>query len=176
MMNANEVTKNLFNEFFGVTESANNIDLFDQYFSESDDVKIVPNDIEPMVKKLENKGYKVKYSSPGYSNTRFDNDKNGDGVINSKLVSTARIIFERNYRFDNTPQGWEWKVLENQAKALYVKPYTYNEDQGSKKDAFNKWQKFYLSTLSEWIDKLPQVGKEIKDENDPAGDENFSSK
>ena len=175
MMNANKVTEDLFTEFFGFSSPIRGTDLFDQYFSESDDIKSVPDDIEPMIKKLENKGYDVKYSSPGYQNTRFDNDANDDGVINGKLVSTARIIFSRNYRFDNTPQGWEWKVLENKTKALYVKPFSYNETYGTKAQAFTKWQKFYLSSLSEWIDKLPHAGKEIKDENN-AADEQFSAK
>ena len=174
MIDANKITQDLYTEFFGVSTTKSD-SLFDQYFSESDNIKSVPDKIEPMVKKLENKGYKVKYSSPGYSNTKFDNDRNKDGVINGKLVSTGHVVFEKNYHFDNTPQGWEWKVLHNGFKALYVKPYTYNEKNGSEKEAFDKWQSFYLSGLSDWIDKLPHMGAEWEGK-DGASDKEFSSK
>lgn len=121
-----------------------------------------PNGIAHVVKILESKGYQVKYSSPGYSHTRFDNDRNKDGVINSKLQTTARIIFSRDYSFKRTPQGWSWKVLEDGKKALYVKPYTYNEKMGSKETAFKKWQVFYISNIEDWANELPKAGTNAK--------------
>lgn len=138
------------------------------YF-ESENDSSIPDLIEPIIKQLESKGYQVKYASPGHVNTRFDNDKNKDGVINAKMTSTARIIFSRDYHFNTTPQGWEWKVLHNDAKALYVKPYTYNEKMGSKEDAFKKWQTFYISNIKTWAAELPKVGSDKK----TAPDTNF---
>lgn len=143
-------------------------DLAFMYF-ESENDSSIPDLIEPIIKQLESKGYQVKYASPGHINTRFGNDKNKDGVINAKMTSTARIIFSRDYHFNTTPQGWEWKVLHNDAKALYVKPYTYNEKMGSKEDAFKKWQTFYISNIKTWAAELPKVGSDKK----TAPDTNF---
>lgn len=146
-------------------------DLMYEFFGESSNGgdKRIPDLIEPVVHQIESKGYKVKYASPGHANTRFDNDRNKDGVINSKIVTTGRIIFERDYKFKSTPQGWEWKVLENGSKALYVKPYTYNEKIGSPEEAFEKWQTFYMDSIKDWAVKLPQIGTK----DDSAPDENF---
>ena len=126
----------------------------------------IPDLIEPIVKQLESKGYQVKYASPGHINTTFDNDRNKDGVINSKMTSTARIIFSRDYHFKTTPQGWEWKILQNDSKALYVKPYTYNEKMGPKDEAFKKWQTFYISNIKSWVTDLPKAGSDVKTEPD----------
>ena len=143
-------------------------DMIFMYFSESNDDKI-PDLIEPIVKKIESKGYEVKYASPGHVNTSFNNDRNEDGVINAKMVTTARIIFARNYKFKNTPQGWEWKILHNGSKALYARPYTYNEKMGSKEKAFEKWQTFYIDALKEWAVSLPSAGSD----KDTPPDEHF---
>jgi uncharacterized protein YktA (UPF0223 family) len=142
------------------------------YFSESTEGgdPEVPDTIEPYTRQLEAKGYKVKYASPGYSNTRFDNDRNKDGVINAKLVTTGRIIFSRDYKFRTTPRGWVWKILSNGAKALYVKQFTYNEKNGTPKQAFEKWKEFYLNSLKEWISELPMCGEEPAEYK---ADENF---
>ena len=139
-------------------------DLEFLYFESGD--PDIPDLIEPIVKQLESKGYQVKYASPGHTNTRFDNDQNKDGVINAKMRSTARIIFSRDYRFKTTPQGWEWKVLENGSKALYVKPYTYNEKMGSKEEAFKKWQTFYIDNMKSWVTDLPKAGSDAKSKPD----------
>lgn len=161
MRDTNNIIGDMMYEFFGDTEPKSDADiLFEKFFGEAsmnDDVKSVPDDIEPMVKKLENKNYRVKYASPGHENTTFDNDKNGDGIVNGKLVSTGRIIFERDYHFEGTPKGWEWKVLSNGFKALYVKPFTYNKDDGSADAAFSKWKSDYLRNLEDWIDDLPMM-------------------
>ena len=159
MINTDNIVDNMFLEFFG--ESSNG----------GDDK--VPDKIEPVVKTIESKGYQVKYASPGYHHTRFDNDRNKDGVINDKLVTTGRIIFSRNYKFKNTPEGWEWKVLENGVKALYVKKYTYNEKMGTEKQAFEKWQNRYLNSIKTWAAELPHVS--TSDSADTKPDENFNN-
>ena len=142
-----------------------NLDEF--YFGESvSENNKIPDDIESAIDGLEEKGYDVKYSSAGYANTRFDNDRNEDGVVNGKLVSTARVIFARDYHFDTTPEGWEWKVLDNGSKALYVKPFTYIEKYGTEREAFAKWKVSYLQNLRSWVKDLPKVGDyDKKEEN-----------
>lgn len=164
MEDTNHLLDKMMYEFFGDTTPKSDADiLFEKYFSEaskSEDIKCVPDKIEPMVKKLENKKYRVKYASPGHSNTIFDNDKNKDGVVTGKLVSTGRIIFERDYHFDGTPDGWQWKRLDNGFRALYVKPFTYSETDGHEKEAFRKWQDSYLASLNKWIESLPMMDSE----------------
>lgn len=139
-------------------------DMISKYFGESsnDNIKCVSDDIEDCVKMLENKDYRVKYASPGHDNTKFSNDANKDGVINNKLVSTARVIFNKDYGFDTTPKGWEWKILSNGSKALYVRPFTYNKKYGSQSEAFNKWKIFYIGSLRDWIKNLPMMGNDSR--------------
>lgn len=158
--------KECFDMFSSPTEA-----MMNEFFGESTTDKI-PDLIEPIVKMLEGKGYQVKYASPGHANTRFDNDQNKDGVINSKFATTARIIFSRDYKFSTTPQQWEWKVMDNDVKALYVKDYTYNKKQGTPEEAFKKYQDFYLSTLKTWAEKLPKAGD---DEDTGEVDTNFDN-
>lgn len=178
MEDTNYLLDNMMYEFFGEKPPKDDSEvLFEKFFGEAsmkEDVKVVPDKIEPMVKKLENKNYRVKYASPGHSNTTFSNDRNDDGVVNGKMISTGRIIFEKDYAFDNTPKGWEWRVLSNGFKALYVRPFTYNKDKGSPKEAFEKWQNAYLSSLKKWIEDLPMMGTD-NPQKEPKEDKNFSS-
>lgn len=123
----------------------------------------INDEIEPIVDMLEDKGYKVAYSSPGYLNTKFKNDTNGDNISYGKLVSTARIVFEKDYHFDNSPKGWDWKVTDGENKSLYVHPYTYSKKHGKPPIAFDKWKRFYLGNLMTWANELPDskdAGKE----------------
>lgn len=153
-----------------MTESISQL-MMEAFFESAGNDEKIPDLIEPIVEELESKGYEVKYASPGHMNTRFSNDRNDDGVINSKLVSTARIIFSRDYKFKTTPQGWEWKILHNNVKALYVKPYTWNEKlYKTKEEAFKHWQIFYIDNLKTWVKELHEAGSDKK----TAPDTNFS--
>lgn len=158
MINTDNIVEDMMMEFFGESSNGGNDD--------------VPDKIEPVVQMIESKGYQVKYASPGYSHTRFDNDRNKDGVINNKLVTTGRIIFSRNYEFKTTPDGWEWKVLDNGAKALYVKQYTYNKKMGNETEAFEKWQNHYMASIKKWAANLPNVG--TSDSSDYKPDRGFA--
>lgn len=155
-MYSDNIIDNMFYEFFGEATEKNDKDI--------------PDVIEPTVKVLEGKGYQVKYASPGHLNTKFDNDRDKDSVINGKFASTARIVFARNYKFSNTPQNWEWKVLHNGTKALYVKPYSYNDEKGTEHELFVKWQTSYIDSLYTWARSLPKAGE---DDKKSAPDKNF---
>lgn len=161
MINSDNVVNDLFEHFFGESTIMERSDRGDPD---------IPDSIEPTIKILEGKGYQVKYSSPGWGNTKFKNDKDNDNVVNGKFVSTARIIFSRNYDFPNTPDHWEWRGLDNGAKALYAKPITYQKEKGTESEEFQNWKKKYLGTLHTWAKNLPEAGKEKK-ESKP--DENF---
>lgn len=165
----------LYNSYFG---DISYNDVIGRVFEERDsNDNNIPDGCEQHVKALEEKGYSVRYSSPGYTTTRFDNDKNSDGVVEGKLKGTARIIFAKNYHFPNSPDGWEWKVLHDGTKALYAKPFTYNYEeegnsQAAKTKALAKWKASYLNSLMTWIKNLPKAGEEKKDSKE---DENFSA-
>lgn len=131
----------------------------------------IPDLIEPAVKILEQKGYDVKYASPGYVDTRFENDRDKDGVINGKHRTTGRIVFARDYSFNETPDRWTWKVLDNGAKALYVKPYTFSGKEGKEDEGFIKWQTAYIDSLMAWVKQLPKVGENKKSEEETSKDE-----
>lgn len=170
-----DIVSKMFESFFGepLFKKSEAESFVDSFFEESNNDSDIPDMIEPEVKKLEAKGYQVKYASPGHENTTFKNDKNDDKIINGKYRSTGRIIFSRNYNFKNTPKGWEWKSIDNgEKKALYVKPYTYNEELGSKEQVFKRWREFYLKSLVDWIEELPEAGT---DNNENKKDENFSA-
>ena len=163
----------IFNEFFGETKE-----------SDDNDGRIkstkIPDDIRAVVDILQQKGYRVDKASPGYSDTRFKNDRNKDGIINGKMVSTAKVTFEKDYKFPNTPKGWYWKVLpSNGFKALYVKPYTYDPKGKNADDAIEKWRNFYIKSLKEWAEGLPTMGNENVDKflnkNPEEEDRNFKS-
>jgi hypothetical protein len=116
-----------------------------------------PDEMKRIVEHLESKGYKVKYASPGHLNTKFKNDRNGDRISNSKMVSTARIIFKNPELKIEPPYLWELKIMDD-CTGLYVKPYTYNEaSQGSKDEAFIKWKENYMKSLDEWAHKSDNI-------------------
>lgn len=130
-------------------------DLYENLFAESS-VK-TPIEMSKIVDKLDSKGYKVKYASPGYLNTRFKNDRDKNIIINGKLTSTARVIFKDRELKVEAPDLWEFKVLED-CTALYVKPYSYSEEfQGTPDEAFSKWQEEYMNSLDRWASKRDNI-------------------
>ena len=157
-MSSNNMLSQMFYEFFHEM-----LDGEDYLLEKSDDnVRAVPDEIEPIVKILEGKGYRVKYASPGYVDGRFANDANKDGVINSKMVSTGRIIFEKDYKFPSTPKRWGWKFLRNGFKALYVKPFANDYDKPTSEN-IRKWHDEYIDSIKTWAESLPTRGT-IEDE------------
>ena len=59
--------------------------------------KDMEESIRQIVDKLNAKGYKVKYASPGHNNLRKKEDHEPDGVYYGKLYSDARIMFDDKY-------------------------------------------------------------------------------
>lgn len=117
----------------------------------------ISNEIMDVVATLNNKGYKVKYSSPGYPSERRKEDIYKDGVLNGKLYTSARLVFKKDYKFKDVPKGWELKVMDNNAVGLYVKNPTYKITDGLPKDAFYNWKTKYMANLRSWADKLEPV-------------------
>lgn len=152
----NEYSTESFDDVFKITDN-----LYYELFSESS-VK-TPIEMSKIVDKLDSKGYKVKYASPGHLNTRFKNDRNKDLIINGKLTSTARVIFKNIEKKIEPPYLWEFKVLDG-CTGLYVKPYSYSEEyQGSPEEAFKKWQEEYMNSLDQWASKRNNINGKNQD-------------
>lgn len=127
--------------------------------------KKIDDDMLPITKALEAKGYDVKYSCSGHPSARAKNDAKRDGVRYSKLYTTARIVFGKKYDIGSAPKGWVKKSLntdddkyENDCTALYVKEKIFDIADGTPKNAFYKWKASYMSSLKSWVEKLPAAG------------------
>lgn len=133
-------------------------------FTES---KKIDDDMLPITKALEAKGYDVKYSCSGHPSARAKNDVKRDGVRYSKLYTTARVVFAKKYDIGSAPKGWSKRTLnsddgkyENDCTALYVDEKSFKIEDGTPKNAFYKWKTSYMDSLKSWVDKLPPAGKE----------------
>jgi|GEM_PF-6677344 len=112
------------------------------------------DEIKPIVDKLNKKGYKVKYASPGHNKLRKKEDKEPDGVYYGHLYSDARIMFKENYNFDTAPDGWHWRLVDN-CSYLDITPKVYNaKKDGTPDQAFAKWKAEYMKSLSDYVDQL----------------------
>lgn len=170
----NELCETYLDEFYENTYELEPIDMLhcmDYSLFESTNNKDkttkrkIDDDISGEIVILTNKGYEVKYSCSGHDKTFRKNDTNKDGVLHNKLYSTARIIFNKPYWFDDIPKGWEMRPIEKRT-ALYVTPRTYNEKDGTTEVAFEKWKREYMSSLQGWIQALPDVKKLEKQTSD----------
>ena len=125
------------------------------------------DEIKPIVDKLNAKGYKVKYASPGHIKLRKKEDSDRNGVYYGKLYSDARIMFDSKYDF-NAPKYWMHKDVDG-CSYLDIVPITYNKDDGSTDEAFAKWKDNYMDSLREFVDKL---GGDKKEDSNTKEDDN----
>ena len=115
----------------------------------------IDKEIKPIIKKLNEKGYKTKYSSAGHTQLRKKEDKYRDGVYKGKLYSDARIMFDKDYNFPKAPKHWIWKVVDGK-DYLDIDPKGYYLTKGdTPAEAFNKWKTMYMDTLRTWVENLP---------------------
>lgn len=135
----------------------------DNLFTEAPDE--VADEIAPIIDKLNKKGYKTKYSSPGYKTEfkHFKGDIDKNGTYNGKLYSSARIQFDGDYKFPSAPKGWEWKSVDkNDYLQVKGKHTTDPDDNG-----FQSWKKDYMKSLTDWVKDLPdRKGAERDGSND----------
>lgn len=145
-------------------------ELFEEstLFTEAADIA---GEMKPIIEALNNKGYKTKYSSPGYSKSRSKDDVKRDGAKNGKLYSTARIMFDGDYNFPPAPDGWEWRQVDKK-DYLDVKEKTFNDESGESPDAqFAEWKEDYMSSLKAWVAELPKAGTKRGDSSENPDDE-----
>lgn len=121
------------------------------------------DEIKSIVDKLNSKGYKVKYASPGHRQLRKKEDAEPDGVYYGKLYSDARIMFEDKYSFHNAPKYWHWREVEG-CSYLDITPISYNKDDGTPDKAFADWKTNYMNSLKSFVDDLKDNSdKDVKE-------------
>ena len=135
---------------------------FAEEMTEAASKEDIDPDIKSTIELLNRLGYKTKYSSAGHRDERSKDDRDKNGVYYGKLYTTARITFDGNYKFDQLPKGW-YQNFNSDKTGIYVKPFTYNEKDGSPDEAFEKWRSEYISALKEWAENLKEA-KETKSE------------
>lgn len=122
----------------------------------------IDDDIKDTIDKLNAKGYTTVYSCSGHPSARLKSDRLKDGIKNGKLYSTARIVFDKNYKFASIPKYWELKILDKGQTGIYVKGPTYNIANGMAPDQFARWKRRYMYNLEKWVDELPEAGTKEK--------------
>lgn len=113
----------------------------------------IEEEMKPIIDKLNSKGFKTKYSSPGHTKLRKRPDQDKDGVYYGKLYSDARIMFDDDYDFPSAPKYWEWRTVDGK-DYLDIVPISYSEKDGSPDEAFSKWKTNYMNSLENWVDDL----------------------
>ena len=139
------------------------------YYSEAANID---KEMQKYIDKLNDKGYKTLYSSPGHDNIRAKEDPNKDGVYYGKIYCDARLMFDGNYDFEEAPKYWHWRQVDGKSY-LDITPITFKGDDGSRDKQYAEWKEKYLKSLDEWIDELPDAsdnGKQKKDDSDDSKD------
>ena len=166
----NDYAKN--NGDFYVAESAQS-EFFssgeNEMFTEGADSEHNPNiddDIKPIIKMLNEKGYKTIASCSGHPSARRKDDRYRDGIRYGKLYSGARIVFDKDYDLPNVPEGWTKKTMEeDQRIGIYVVAPRFKIIDGLPEKNYTNWKRRYMRSLEKWAKELPKVG-EVKETGD----------
>lgn len=126
----------------------------------------IDDDIKDIIDILNEKGYTTVYSCSGHPSARLKSDKFKDGIKNGKLYSTARIVFDKNYKFGSIPKYWELKILDKGQTGIYVKGPTYNITNGMAPEQFARWKRRYMYNLEKWAKDLPKAGTDEKPDHE----------
>lgn len=138
------------------------------YYSEAANID---KEMQKYIDKLNDKGYKTLYSSPGHDNIRAKEDTNKDGVYYGKIYNDARLMFGADYNFGEAPKYWHWRQVDGKSY-LDITPITFKGDDSSRDKQYAEWKKKYLKSLDEWIDGLPDASDNGKKKNGDSDDSN----
>lgn len=142
-------------------------EAFTEEATDSEHNPNIDDDIKPIIKTLNAKGYKTIASCSGHPSARRKDDRFRDGVRYGKLYSSARIIFDKIYDFPNIPDGWQKKVMEKDNRVgIYVTPPTFKIVDGLPEKNYENWKRRYMRSLENWAKDLPKQG-ETKKAEDP---------
>ena len=139
----------------------------DDYVDFITEAKKPDDGIMDILRILNSKGYKTKYSCTGHKKT-WARDRNGDGIINGELCSSARIVFDKDYNFPDAPKHWGWKNVDGK-DYLYVLPKSFSGTTEQNQKAFDAWKNKYMESLRTWVNNLPNVTetKEVITKDNP---------
>lgn len=130
------------------------------YTTEAADVDL---DMKGIVKILNEKGYKVKYSCGGHPASPKKEDRDRNNIYYGKLYTTARLVFDGKYKFQVSPKGWHFNPTTEKNNpprtSLYVDEITYDNKKGSGNQAFLAWKNKYMSALRTWVMQIPDADK-----------------
>lgn len=141
----------------------NQIDFDKELVVTESDEDEIDEDIKPIVNLLNKLGYTVKYSCSGHNRSRIKEDGYRDGVYHGKIYTTARLTFDKKYKFDTIPEGW-YLNKNSDTTGIYVRAYTYNEKDGTPNEAFEKWKKRYMGALKDWVEHLKESKETDEDQ------------
>lgn len=138
------------------------------YYSEAANID---KEMQKYIDKLNDKGYKTLYSSPGHDNIRAKEDPNKDGVYYGKIYNDARLMFDADYNFGKAPKYWHWRQVDGKSY-LDIIPITFKGNDSSRDKQYAEWKEKYLKSLDEWIDELPDASDNGKKKKDDSNDSN----
>ena len=141
------------------TESVEYInEMYESMITEAD----IDDDMKPIIKALNRKGYKTLASSSGHPDLIAKDDEDKDGVRDGRYYSDARLAFDGKYNFGKAPKYWYWKKLKTNASDVDYLDLEQMDSDNAKDRA--EWKKNYMASLKEWVDELPAI--EVHDEDD----------
>lgn len=114
----------------------------------------IDSDIADVIAKLNKLGYRTKYSCSGHTKARFKTDIYRDGVLNDHLYTTARIVFQDDYKL-TAPDGWKLKKFDGLV-GIYPEPKRFKYTDGNPYMAFEKWKDEYMKSLRDWVKTLDE--------------------
>lgn len=114
----------------------------------------IDSDIADVIAKLNKLGYHTKYSCSGHTKARFKSDIYRDGVLNDHLYTTARIVFQDDYKL-TAPDGWKLKKFDGLV-GIYPEPKRFKYTDGNPYMAFEKWKEEYMKSLRDWVKTLDE--------------------
>lgn len=114
----------------------------------------IDSDIADVIAKLNKLGYHTKYSCSGHTKARFKSDIYKDGILNDHLYTTARIVFQDDYKL-TAPDGWKLKKFDGLV-GIYPEPKRFKYTDGNPYMAFEKWKDEYMKSLRDWVKTLDE--------------------
>ena len=113
------------------------------------------DEIRPIVSKIENAGYGIKYASPGHKHLRKVPDRDRDGIYYDHLYSDARVVFDKKYPELEKKELklWHWKDVDDRSY-LDITPKKYDGSDSNVDKAFADWKAEYMDELKKFADSL----------------------
>jgi hypothetical protein len=131
--------------------------------------KNIDSDMKPLIEKLHKKGYKTIASSSGHANVIAKDDSDKDNIRDGHHYGDARLVFGGKYNFGKAPKYWYWKKVDNADEVEYLDiEQISGKESPNTSEKFHIWKNNYMKSLTDWIDELPDISGEKKEEVEEA--------